>query len=173
MPSLLMPAIPFVFVTNELHVLSSATLQSGQHPPSIHITKYFSKSQIAAVKQEFEEVKAMDSAAVEEWLKGLDDRGKSHRRDAGRWEKLEVGGGLGRMRDISFEASDPDGSGTISVPIPTTTPAGLRPNSSLPPHPGFSTFQPNGFTANHSAQLPQPIHNTFGESIPKHEMARY
>lgn len=93
-----MAALPFVFFTNELHVLPLATIQSGQPPLAISIAKVFFKPQIEDIQSELIEVKKMGSATAEEWLKGLDDRGKERRNDAARWEKWEVAGGVARMR---------------------------------------------------------------------------
>lgn len=74
-------------------------VQSGQAPPPISVAKVFFNPQLAAIKQEFTNVKDLGSAAAEEWLKGLEDRGKELRNDAARWEKWEITGGVTRMRN--------------------------------------------------------------------------
>lgn len=96
-PSLLMPALPFIFLTNELHVIPATVLQDGHPPSGTQITKYYFKKHIEAIKDEFESVKTMGSATIDEWLKGLEDRGTERRNDAARWERWEASGGIIRM----------------------------------------------------------------------------
>ncbi|KAG9234579.1 hypothetical protein BJ875DRAFT_461152 [Amylocarpus encephaloides] len=88
-PSVLLPALPFIFLTNELHVLPQATLQSGAPPPTIQISKWWSNSQVEEIRQEFDDAKTLGSATAEEWLKGLDERGRKWKPDAARWERWE------------------------------------------------------------------------------------
>lgn len=128
-----MAALPFVFLTNELHVVSSATLQHTQ-APQVQITKNFLKSHIDDIMSEFFKIKAMGSGTAEEWLKGLDERGKDKRNDAAKWERWEAAGGIQRMRrgDPS-EASDP-----IRKPKATTTVATSASNEF--PRPMLGTF---------------------------------
>lgn len=92
-----MTALPFVFLTNQLHALPLATLQNGP-PPGIKITKHFLKSHVDDIHKEFLAVKSLGSATVEEWLKGLDVRGVNRRNDGSRWERWEASGGVNRMR---------------------------------------------------------------------------
>lgn len=142
-----MAALPFIFLTNELHVLSTAALQSGQHPASIQITKHFSNLQIDEIKKEFDDVKAMGSATAEEWLKGLDGRGRDRRIDAARWELWDLGGGTGRLRDAHKQRF------TTTLPHP---PSKQSKNGSLPAHPGPIT--------QFSSQHPPPLSQTgFGK----------
>jgi hypothetical protein len=103
-----MVALPFIFMTNEYHVLSSHTLQSGQPPSVIQITKRFLKTQIEEIKKDFEDAKSLGAATAEEWLKGLEERGKEKRYDGARWERWENSGGLlsmGISRPSAVEAS--------------------------------------------------------------------
>ncbi|TGO43097.1 hypothetical protein BHYA_0003g00510 [Botrytis hyacinthi] len=97
-PSPLMPALPFLFLTNELHVIPATALQNNQPPSTTQITKYYLKKHIEGIKDEFESVKAMGSATIEEWLKGLEDRGKERRNDSARWERWEANGGIVRIK---------------------------------------------------------------------------
>ena len=98
-PSPLMAALPFIFLTTELHVVASTTLQQGQPPTNMQISKYFFKPHVEEIKQEFFKVKALGSGTAEEWIKGLDNRGKDKRLDLVRWERWEASGGLHRMRN--------------------------------------------------------------------------
>ncbi|RDL38233.1 uncharacterized protein BP5553_02573 [Venustampulla echinocandica] len=99
-PSLLMPALPFVFLTNELHVIPPAVLQNGQQPSTVQITKRFLNSHIDEIKKDFDEAKALGAAPAEEWLKGLENRGRERRTDAARWERYESLGGVATMSNV-------------------------------------------------------------------------
>jgi len=155
-----MAALAFVFITNELHVVSSATLQCGQQPPAIQITKHFSKSQVDKIKKEFEEVKVLGSATVEEWLKGLDGRGQERRNDAARWERWEMSGGVEKIRKFGLEFISKS-AGQISNGTSSSTTKGVSSannstlstsqcNVSIPPQVYIPTTQP--------LQLPQAAH---------------
>lgn len=96
----LIAALPFIFMTIELHVIPAAMLQGNLHPRALQISKYFLKSDIAAITEEYEEVKKLGSAATEEWTKGLDGRGKQLRASASRWERWTMLGGLTKMRNV-------------------------------------------------------------------------
>ena len=140
-PSPLMAALPFIFLTNELHIIPSATLQTGQQPPTIQIGKHFFKPHVDAIRTEFVQVKAMGSATAEEWLKGLDGRGKQHRNDAARWERYEVTGGTARMCHI--EPRETQVSPLVAkVATATTSDPTLssRASSSLPAKPSSSSL---------------------------------
>lgn len=152
-----MPLLPFVFLTNELHVLPTVTLQNGQPPPSIQITKYFFQLQVEDVKREFSEVQSMGTATTEEWLKGLDDRGKERRNDAARWERWESVGGITRMRDV-----EPHEVTTSATKFPAT-------KAYIPPLPdghnaafqSLNSMQLPAKIPNQAHSLPQPIHVSF------------
>ncbi|RDW88130.1 hypothetical protein BP6252_00162 [Coleophoma cylindrospora] len=144
-PTPLLAALPFVHLTNESHVIPTAILQKGHEPPpSIQIKKHFFKQNVENLKQEFLDVKAnMGTATLEEWLKGLDDRGKEIRNDAARWERWEASGGVARMRrvepnEIQIRVDNriitPTGLPNLPAKIPSTN--GSLPN--LPPVPYFS-----------------------------------
>lgn len=163
-PSLLMPALPFVFLTNELHVIPATALQNGQPPSTTQITKYYFKKHVEDIKEEFESVKAMGSATIEEWLKGLEDRGKERRNDAARWERWEASGGIVRMKTPEQKHHSKQ------------IPAALIPNSDLTHAQGQPNLT-NGFSrlANHTPvthplpQLPKSlpaIHTSFPANIP-------
>jgi hypothetical protein len=93
-----MSALPFVFLTSELNVVASTTLQQGQPPSHIQIGKHFYRPHVDDIKQEFFKVKSLGSGTAEEWVKGLDNRGKEKRLDLARWERWEASGGVQRMR---------------------------------------------------------------------------
>ncbi|KAI1857044.1 uncharacterized protein JN550_013440 [Neoarthrinium moseri] len=92
-PSLLLPALPFVLITGDLQVYTPSTVENGQIPTSAPLTKLFFSEHVDELKAEFLTVKDLGSGAAEEWLKGLEDYGKQRRLDAARWEKWESAGG--------------------------------------------------------------------------------
>ncbi|RSM18615.1 hypothetical protein CDV31_002544 [Fusarium ambrosium] len=106
-PSLLLPALPPIFVTDQLHVLPPRVMQTGALPPNTQVTKFFWSEHINQIKNEFEQVKVLGSAATEEWVKGLEIRGKQALADASRWEKWELAGGLNYVR-VSLSTTKPD-----------------------------------------------------------------
>jgi hypothetical protein len=91
-----MAALPFIFATNDIHIISSATLQNANAPTQI--AKLFFKPHVEDIKKEFFDIKAMGAGTAEEWLKGLDKRGKEKRNDAFKWERWEQTGGVRRMQ---------------------------------------------------------------------------
>ncbi|KAF4995426.1 hypothetical protein FDECE_12797 [Fusarium decemcellulare] len=97
-PSLLLPALPPVLMTHQMHVLPPRVMQTGVLPPNTQVTKFFWSEHIEQIKNEFEQVKVLGSAATEEWIKGLEIRGKQALVDASRWEKWDLSGGLHQVR---------------------------------------------------------------------------
>ena len=161
-----MAALPFIFLTNALHVIPAATLHSGP-PTGIQISKYFFKPHIEDLKQEFDNVKSMGSAAAEEWIKGLEGRGRERRNDALRWERWEASGGVSRMRDLASDdirkperqSSGHSVHATSLVPVAATN----GHNSLYQGHSGnqqLKHFQPS-----HPAHLPLPPHPTLSEPL--------
>ncbi|KAJ4295813.1 hypothetical protein N0V88_004515 [Collariella sp. IMI 366227] len=140
-PSAIMAALPFVFVTPDLNVFSATTLEQGQLPAGLQVTKLFSSSDIEALKQEFLQVKDMGQGTVSEWLKGLDGRGSAMQHDASKWEKWESSGGTDKMRAqlypgyvrkplVSLPQKPP------TAPIPVVIPSfPITPISRQPPNP--------------------------------------
>ncbi|KFY98297.1 hypothetical protein V498_01562 [Pseudogymnoascus sp. VKM F-4517 (FW-2822)] len=120
-PSPLMAALPFIFLTGELHVVASTTLQQGHSPTNMKIGKYFYKPHVEDIKQEFFRVKALGSGTAEEWIKGLETRGKDKRLDLVRWERWESSGGLQRMR--SKEPTEANGTtAKVDLRLPAAVP---------------------------------------------------
>ncbi|KAF5019893.1 hypothetical protein F66182_8097 [Fusarium sp. NRRL 66182] len=114
-PSFLLPALPSVFVDAEMHIIPPRVMQTGAVPPSTHVTKLFWSEHVEQIKEEFSQVKALGSAAAEEWIKGLEIRGKEALVDASRWGKWAVAGGVAQVRmskldEPKIEASGPAAS---------------------------------------------------------------
>ncbi|KAI7787033.1 hypothetical protein LA080_001125 [Diaporthe eres] len=155
-PSTLASALPFVFVTQELNVISPATMERSQTPPSTSLTKIFWSQHVEALKQEFFSVKAMGTATVEEWLKGLEGRGHECRSDALRWENWAASGGLAQMRNVLYPGYRPSVPATMSTAVGPKTAGsasvvqipGLNSasNHSRTATPSISSSQRNGIT---------------------------
>ncbi len=98
-------------------------LQAGQATLGLSITKNFLSSHVANIHEEFISVRAMGEATAEEWLKGLEGRGKEHRAESLRWEKFEMSGGLILMRQrLSSDNTRANNKANevIKGPIPST-----------------------------------------------------
>ncbi|KAM0342485.1 hypothetical protein ACHAPU_009560 [Fusarium lateritium] len=108
-PSFLLPALPPVLVDAEMHVIHPRAMQSGAIPPNTQVTKLLWSEHVERIKAEFEHVKALGSAAAEEWIKGLEIRGKQALVDASRWEKWVGSGGIAQLRmpKVSAKAEVP------------------------------------------------------------------
>ncbi|KAI2776958.1 hypothetical protein F4815DRAFT_324138 [Daldinia loculata] len=97
-PSLLTSALPFTFITNEKHIISPDALQKGVFRPDMQVTKVYLSEHVEKLKQEFLSAKSMGGATAEEWLKGLEARGKELLNDSMRWEKWASTGGVAQMQ---------------------------------------------------------------------------
>ncbi|KAK0730546.1 hypothetical protein B0H67DRAFT_548476 [Lasiosphaeris hirsuta] len=138
-PTAIVPALPVVYLTQELHVLPSTSLEQGQPPTDIQVTKLFSPSDVEPLKQEFLAVKDMGSGTVDEWLKGLGGRGTNLRNQTSKWEKWESSGGLAKLalqlypgRLERSSASQTANHSVLVQPIPSSS---SSPSSRLPPAP--------------------------------------
>lgn len=98
LPTFLVPALPFALVTPTMHFIPSVTLRSTQGPPPV-VTKYYYKPHIDRLKRKFADVKSLGPAVVEEWIKGLESKGKEHLADCSRWEQWEATGGLRTVQE--------------------------------------------------------------------------
>jgi hypothetical protein len=158
-----MAALPFVFVTNDVHIISSATLQNAQAPTHIQIAKNFFKPHVEDIKTEFFEIKAMGAGTAEEWLKGLDKRGKEKRNDAFKWERWEQISGVRRMRTGErawLQENLPQSKPAIS----TSSTASTEATKSLAGNAGSKHQGANDVTTQPGAyltQLEQPISAPF------------
>lgn len=102
-PDELTAALPFIFVTEDMHAISPAVMERDQPPAVGPLKKLYWSTHFEELKHEFFSVKAMGPATAEEWLKGLEGRGSERRNDASRWEKWATGSGsLSQMTDILY-----------------------------------------------------------------------
>lgn len=120
-PSAIIPALPFVFFTQNCDVFTATMVEAYQISADLEVTKLFSKSDVQALQEEFLLVKDMGQGTVSEWLKGLPGRGSDLQHDASKWEKWESSGGLAKMCSLlypGYEAKKPSAN-----PILTTLPS--------------------------------------------------
>lgn len=96
-PSALLAALPFIFLTSQQNLVTASALQMAAPPPAVQIIKYFSTKDIDAIKARFEEVKQLGTAATEEWFKGLSAEGTRRTADVARWERWDLMGGLSNV----------------------------------------------------------------------------
>jgi hypothetical protein len=138
LPMFLAPALSFAFFTPKMHIIPSVIIRAGQTPPSLVMTKYYYKEHINMMRRKFEEVKALGSAAVEEWIKGLEDEGKDKIANASRWEQWEASGGLQALGHIRKS-----GTGSDSYRM-SPTKYGYKTSSSADSNSGNTTPSLNG-----------------------------
>lgn len=180
-PGPLMVAVPFVFMTDDAHVVSAATLSSTSQPANTQVTKRYSKAGVEDIKQEFFRVKSLGPGTAEEWLKGLEDRVKEARTDANRWERWEASGGVQRMKTSEtaeltevIRRSLPRNPLTNAAPIVVQPQAQLpRALPTMPPHSAprpISGFDPQA--AYNIQQLP-PTSMSYGPSMNTTPFAPY
>lgn len=156
-PDELTTALPFIFVTEDLHAITPAAMELGQPPALGPLKKLYWSAQFEELKQEFFSVKAMGSATAEEWLKGLEGRGLERRSDASRWEKwATASGSLSQMSRVlypGYRSPRPASvSGELGLSMTRTTTSVQIPglssthNSSRAATPSIASSQRNGLT---------------------------
>ncbi|KAF2836453.1 hypothetical protein M501DRAFT_914464, partial [Patellaria atrata CBS 101060] len=97
-PSSLLPALPYVFLTSDLHVVSSSTIQDSHTVPTniIMVKRYYSKH-VNDMERQLQDARELGPAAAEEWFKGLEIKGRETLNDAARWERWEDKGGVRQL----------------------------------------------------------------------------
>jgi hypothetical protein len=110
----------------------------------------------------------MGSATAEEWVKGLEDRGRERKNDAARWERWDLSGGVARM--YTLEPQETNRPITSSRTSSTSTPNPQGPvmtNGHIPiSHGPYSTQVPTQRLPQ-NPNLPQPIHTNFCKHVLK------
>ncbi|KAK4154022.1 hypothetical protein C8A00DRAFT_14811 [Chaetomidium leptoderma] len=141
-PSAIIPALPFIFLTQDRDVFSPTTFEQSQLPADLQVTKLFSKPDVEALQGEFLQVKDMGQGTVGEWLKGLPGRGSDLQHEASKWEKWEASGGTMRMCSQLYPGHEK--KSLLSLPQKPSA------NPSLPPLP---TQRRHERTADEAAEL--------------------
>ncbi|KAI8956793.1 hypothetical protein F5Y11DRAFT_133057 [Daldinia sp. FL1419] len=156
-PSFLTSALPFTFITDKKQIISPGALRKGVAQPDMQVTKIFLSEHVEKLNREFLSAKAMGGATAEEWLKGLEARGKELLNDTIRWEKWASTGGVTQMQnqmspDIGLSVTIPNNKGQASADY-SLTPKTLSNSSSIarrpPPDPGHVA----------SISIAQSVHN--------------
>lgn len=88
--SALRPALPHIFLTSDRNYIPAHTLQTANMPPNVDISKYYYKLHVDEIMRELEDAQKLGAAAVEEWFKGLESRGKESMKVAENWERWEL-----------------------------------------------------------------------------------
>ncbi|KAK4071184.1 uncharacterized protein Triagg1_6215 [Trichoderma aggressivum f. europaeum] len=102
--SFISPGLPMVFLTADMNVISPQEMQSIPVTITpIQVTKVYWPAQVEKLQEEYEEVKRFGDAAVEEWKKGLEVRHIEILRDASRWDRWLLSGGVRQMRRHSTQ----------------------------------------------------------------------
>ncbi|CAG7562195.1 unnamed protein product [Fusarium equiseti] len=126
-PSFLLPALPPVLVDGDMHAIPPRAMQAGAISSNTQVTKLFWAEHVEQVKAEFESVKALGPAAAEEWIKGLEIRGKQILVDASRWEKWAAAGGIAQLRVPAVTAKADVSTSAESFPsIPNKLSSGVK-----------------------------------------------
>ncbi|KZL65077.1 F-box domain containing protein, partial [Colletotrichum tofieldiae] len=120
-PSSLIPLLAHVVVTSELQVVPPSAAAGIAFHEIPETTKLYSASSIESAKKELQAARGLGTAAVEEWLKGLEARGKELRSDASRWERWTVAGGLALMNQPLQLQPRNESSGLAQVPVPNSS----------------------------------------------------
>ena len=118
-PSAIIPALPFVFLTRDRDVFLD------QPPADMQVTKLFPKSDVQALEEEFLQVRDMGQGTMGEWLKGLPGRGSSLQHDALKWEKWESSGGIAKMCSLLYPGYE--GKPQVALPQKPSVDAALAP----------------------------------------------
>ncbi|ETS01738.1 hypothetical protein M419DRAFT_80212 [Trichoderma reesei RUT C-30] len=100
-PSFIAAGAPTVFVTADLNVVTRQIMRNSPIPTGVQLTKVFWPAQLESLQAELGDAKRFGTAAVEEWVKGLDSRGAKANRDASRWDNWYLSGGVRQMRKQS------------------------------------------------------------------------
>jgi hypothetical protein len=95
--SALLPALPFYFMTPELHIVPALSVQSGNIDPSLQVLKYYFQSHVREVQEDFHNLKKRGSHVAEEWFRTVEAKGKDILVDVLKWEKWESQGGLASL----------------------------------------------------------------------------
>lgn len=97
---MLLPALPFTYVTQDLNVVTLTSVEQGQLPPETS-SKRFLSTDVKELEQEFFSVKELGTGTMEEWMKGLPVRGQKRLNEAKKWEKWAAAGHLQQVRAMT------------------------------------------------------------------------
>ena len=153
-PHVLFPALPFAFVSQGENIVTSHALKTANSPIDVQLTKLYWKPHIEEIKRQYQQVLELGSASAEEWVKGLESKGREKVNDASRWEQWEARGGLNK---VNSRPSSKARSSTLK-PAPVTGPsASTRPVIQIAPgSQANSHIVPSGLPTVVHGLLPEP-----------------
>lgn len=82
-------------------MVSLSAIEQGQLPPGFETTKLYLESDVEDLKKEFASVKELGTGTMEEWLKGLPQRGREQLTQARKWEKWASSSGLRQVQTMT------------------------------------------------------------------------
>ena len=139
-PHVLCEALPFAFISPGEHVVTSHALKTANGPIDVQLTKVYWKPHIEEIKRQYQEVLELGSASAEEWVKGLDSKGRERLNDAARWEQWEAKGALikvnsqpsSKARAFALKQAFMTGSSASTKPAVQTVPGSEAVSHSAP-----------------------------------------
>ncbi|KAI9794322.1 MAG: hypothetical protein M1833_000414 [Piccolia ochrophora] len=114
-PSTLLAALPFIFVTPSLHVITPTMLQKATPRPTLQMTKVFFKADIQVIMHQFDDVRAESPAATEAWINGLEKQAKENSDNAGQWERWFTTGVVNRSITLPGRTASDATSALVSA----------------------------------------------------------
>lgn len=106
--------LTFVFLTKDYHVVSEQTAR--QHTNQ-GIVKVYLRSDVDDILNDFKEAQAFGGGAQEEWVKGLDELGKTAATDSLRWQRWEDQLPSGIQLPTHLRKLDPISFATLSQTV--------------------------------------------------------
>lgn len=94
-------AIPFIFLTSNLNVISQANVRNGKIPLDTQVSKRFWRPAIEQYTAEFLRMQQIGGAAAEKWYKDIEKGYSGKMTTASQWEDWSLGGSL-RNIDTAF-----------------------------------------------------------------------
>ncbi|OTB16069.1 hypothetical protein K445DRAFT_106863 [Daldinia sp. EC12] len=173
-PSLLISALPFTFITDEKRIISPDALQKGVVQANMQLTKLYLSEHVEKLNQEFLSAKSMGGATAEEWLKGLEIRGRELMNDSMRWEKWMASGGVAQMQtlmspDTVLSMAIPNNKGQIladSSLAPNALPISSSVAGQPTSDPAYTTSATTASQPAHTPEATSPHGVTTGMSSP-------
>jgi hypothetical protein len=132
-------------------------LEQTAPPPQLRLTKYHFKPRLEQMQSEYDAVRALGSAALEEWFKGLESRGDRANLAAARFDRWELQGGLSKTFEQASTAPAYAFDQARQPPsVPMALSAGISVKSSG--HSANATGMPSAcFSRQHSFHDSPPI----------------
>ena len=102
--AVLLPALPFAYLTPLQNYVTSVTFKREPPPPGLQLIKWYFGPQLDKMKAELDEVRTLGPGAAEEWFKGFEADGRTKAEDSARWEHWEMTGAFHNLADSVAQA---------------------------------------------------------------------